>query len=328
MTEREGPIDNPTPRVVRFDVSGTITLLSDFSIRQPFITLDGLSAPAPGVTIAKTGNGEDGELHINTWPRNNTCGHDVLVQGLRFVGVWTRDTVGHSNDAGLLSVDGEDLPGCLHHVAIWRNVYVDGQDSAGTIWGSARDLTFAYNLVMYNYHPQSISHAPGGVTGQHRERLSIHHNVYAWSTERVPNIRANTWDVNVEQNIVHRWASAGLGSFYAMQLRCRGGGCPARVNVIENHVTSSSPRPQGALVFDDEADPAQVFSRGNRFPPEETDDGTAASEFPRSAVAEVTLVADADVVERVLPFVGLATRTTEEADVLSEIAETLLSELP
>lgn len=30
---------------------------------------------------------------------------------------------------------------------IWRNVYVDGQNSAGTIWGSVTDLTFAYNLV-------------------------------------------------------------------------------------------------------------------------------------------------------------------------------------
>ena len=67
-----------------------ITLLSDLRIRQPHLTLDGLSAPAPGVTIAKAGNGEDGETRINTWPAMGTCGHDVLVQGLRFVGGWTR----------------------------------------------------------------------------------------------------------------------------------------------------------------------------------------------------------------------------------------------
>ncbi len=326
IEDREGPIDNPTPRVVTFEVAGTITLLSDLVIRQPYLTIDGLSAPSPGITLAKTGNGEDGETIINTWRRNNTCGHDVLVQGIRFAGVWTRDTVDHSQHAGLLSVDGEDLPGCLHHVVIWRNVYVDGQDSAGSIWGSVTDMTFAYNLVLYSYHPQSISHWPGGVEGQERQRLSLHHNVYAWSTERIPNIRGNTWDTNIEQNIMHRWASADLGSGYAMQLRCREGGCPMRINLIANHFTSATSRPEGALVFNADADPAQVYSRGNRFPSEETDNGTAATEFPRPVHAEVTLVDEGALVEGMLPWVGLATRTAEEESVFVEIATALSSE--
>lgn len=326
VTNRNGPMDKPVPRTVTFSVAGTITLLSDLSIRRPYLTIDGLSAPSPGITIAKSGDGTDGETTINTWPGQGTCGHDVLVQGLRFVGVWSRNTTAHSQNANLLSVDGEDLPGCLHHVVIWRNIYVNGQDSAGTIWGSVTDLTFAYNLVIYCYHPQSISHAPGGVTGQQRERLSLHHNVYAYSTERTPNIRGNVWDTNVEQNIMHQWAALGLGSSYAMQFRCRNGGCPQRVNMLENHFTSSSPAPAGALEFNDGADPGQVYSSGNRFPPEETDDGTAPAAFARTAPGNVTLFPDDELETRMLPFVGLPVRTAEESKVLQEIEARLAVE--
>ena len=326
VTNRTGPVDNPTPRTVTFDVAGTITLRSDLRIRQPYLTIDGLSAPAPGITVAKEGNGEEGETVINTWRGMGTCGHDVLVQGLRFVGVWTRDTTAHSQNAGLLSVDGEDLPGCLHHIAIWRNVYVNGQDSAGTVWGSVTDMTFAHNLVLYCYHPQSISHAPGGQAGQQRERLSLHHNLYAYSTERIPNVRGNVWDTNIEQNIMHQWAALGLGSGYALRFRCRGGGCPQRINLLDNHFTSASPAPSGAIVIEDGVDPAQIFSAGNRVPPEETDDGTGAGPFARPAHADVTRFSPDELASRMLPYVGLPSRTEEETSVFEEIRTHLNSE--
>ena len=103
----------------------------------------------------------------------------------------------------------------------------------------------------------------------------------------------------------------------------RNGGCPERINLIENHYTSASPLPGTALLFNDNADPAQIYSLGNRFPAEETDDGTAPSEFSRTAPAEVTLFDDAELETRMLPFVGLPTRTTEEAAVIQEIIEEL-----
>ena len=93
VDNRNGPTANPVPRTITFAVGGTITLTGDpLRLRQPYLTIDGLSAPAPGITIAKTGNGEAGRSRIQTWDVENTCGHDVLVQGLRFRGVWTRDT--------------------------------------------------------------------------------------------------------------------------------------------------------------------------------------------------------------------------------------------
>ncbi|NND31554.1 MAG: hypothetical protein HKN76_03115 [Saprospiraceae bacterium] len=43
ISNRNGTITNPIPRTVVFDTSGTITLLTDLSIRQPHLTIDGLA---------------------------------------------------------------------------------------------------------------------------------------------------------------------------------------------------------------------------------------------------------------------------------------------
>ena len=57
------------PRVVIFEVSGTIAITEDLVIMNPFITIAGQTSPSPGITIKGAG------LWIAT--------HDVLVQHLR-----------------------------------------------------------------------------------------------------------------------------------------------------------------------------------------------------------------------------------------------------
>ena len=66
------------PRLVVFEVGGVIDLQgASLTIRQPFITLAGQTAPHPGVTLIK------GALNIAT--------HDVIVQHLAFrPGGWGR----------------------------------------------------------------------------------------------------------------------------------------------------------------------------------------------------------------------------------------------
>ena len=61
------------PRVVVFEVAGNIDLspLGGLSIRNPFVTVAGQTAPSPGITI------KAGELSIGT--------HDVLLQHIRIL---------------------------------------------------------------------------------------------------------------------------------------------------------------------------------------------------------------------------------------------------
>jgi len=328
IENRDTTDDNPTPRVVTFDVGGTIEPLTDIRIRQPFLTVDGLSAPDPGITIAKSGTGEDGEFIINTWSANATCGHDVLVQGIRFVGVWEGIDEMHSQNAATIAIDGEDLPLCLHHVVLNRITVRGAQDSGGDIWGSARDVTVQYSAFLESLHPNTYSHFPGGVPDQQRERFSNHHNLYGWIHERGPQVRGDNRDMNFEQNIMHRWGDYGFGGGYAMRLRCRDAACPQRINLIANHFTGAAANLETGLILGEAAgdDPdgttvePQVYMADNWLPPENLDAGTAASEFPRDPEADVTLFAPGDVVDSVLPNIGAPYRTAEEDALFAEVA--------
>jgi pectate lyase len=325
IMNRNGPADAPTPRKVVFTVGGTVTLASDIALRQPHLTIDGLSAPSPGITISKNGDGTDGEFRVTTWPAQQTCAHDVLVQGLRFVGVWDTTSEEHSQNAVTIGIDGEDYPGCIENVVFHRITITHAQDSAGDIWGSAKYITYQYCAFINSLHPQSHSHYPGGETDQERRYISIHHNLYAYNHERQTNIRGNTWDYNFEQNIIHAWDPYGFGGGYGTQLRCRNGACPERINLIGNYYTSSTATPAGslsqALVFSDGASTDQVYTQGNRFPAEESDRGTAATEFERISEAEVTVYSHSELTERVLPYIGAPYRTPEEAQLFDEVAD-------
>jgi hypothetical protein len=62
-------LGRPSPRVIIFDVSGTIDLPWDVVISSPCLTVAGQTAPSPGITVMRHG------LSINT--------HDVLIQHIR-----------------------------------------------------------------------------------------------------------------------------------------------------------------------------------------------------------------------------------------------------
>jgi hypothetical protein len=324
LMNRNGPAADPTPRKVVFSVGGTITLTSDISLRQPHITIDGLSAPSPGITIAKSGDGTEGEFRVTTWGTQDTCAHDVLVQGLRFVGVWNAENEEHSQNAATIGIDGEDYTNCIENIVFNRITITNAQDSAGDIWGSAKHITYQYCAFINSLHPQSHSHSPGGEEGQERRYISIHHNLYAYNHERQTNIRGNTWDYNFEQNIIHAWDPYDFGGGYATRFRCREGGCPERVNLIGNYYTSSSETPHDsfaqAIIFEDDASTDQVYMQGNRFPAEESDRGTAASEFPRTTEAEVTLYPHNELPQMVLPKIGAPYRTPDEERIFEEVA--------
>ena len=258
----------------------------------------------------------------------------MLVQGIRFRGVWPRDTEDHSQNAGTIGIDGEDFPQCLHHVVLNRITVIDAQDAGGDIWGSARDVTVQYSAFLYSLHPNTYSHFPGGVPDQQRERLSNHHNLYAYIHERGPQVRGDNRDMNFEQNIMHRWAAFGFGGGYSMRLRCRDGACPQRLNVTHNHFTGGGPNPEAGLIVGevagDDADEAtidpEVYMADNWLG-ENLDSTSAPAPFDRPPHAEVTLVPADELVDAVLPTIGVPYRSAEESDVFDEVAEQINADL-
>ena len=63
-------IEEKGPRIVVFEVGGVIDMgRKEISIREPFITIAGQTAPSPGITLIKTG------MNVRT--------HDVIVRHIR-----------------------------------------------------------------------------------------------------------------------------------------------------------------------------------------------------------------------------------------------------
>jgi len=62
-------LENPSPRIIIFDVSGTIDLYSQVVVSSPCVTIAGQTAPSPGITVMRHG------IEFNT--------HDVLIQHIR-----------------------------------------------------------------------------------------------------------------------------------------------------------------------------------------------------------------------------------------------------
>lgn len=71
-------ISAPGRRVV-FDVAGEIVLRNDLLIRVPYLTIDGATAPAPGITLRQTGV-------TTAIEASRTLGavHDVIARPISF----------------------------------------------------------------------------------------------------------------------------------------------------------------------------------------------------------------------------------------------------
>ena len=73
------------PRVVIFEISGTIALNSDIYIGNPYLTVAGQTAPSPGITIKNFGffvNTNDVLLqHFRIRPGAGTCNSGLQVYG-------------------------------------------------------------------------------------------------------------------------------------------------------------------------------------------------------------------------------------------------------
>jgi hypothetical protein len=87
-------------RYIVFDVGGTITLSSALSIDESYLTIDGLSAPSPGITIRQPGTSTKTVIISDT----GEDVHDVVIHHLRHIG-----DGGHSDSSNdIWGLDGDE----------------------------------------------------------------------------------------------------------------------------------------------------------------------------------------------------------------------------
>jgi pectate lyase len=323
LMSRNHAVDGP--RTVVFDVGGEITLQSDIRLRSEhgFLTIDGSTAPAPGITIKKV-NPNDGEFLL-------IGATDVIITHLRFWGHWQEGGV-QQNNAATISLDGGSSRVVLDHITA-RN----GTDGGPDLWCDNKDITISWSFFFYNEHPTTISCGTNSVT---RERISMHHNVYAHNGERNPQLYRNVKDFDYVNNIVYRWGHFTGGS-YGMRIKNISTGPHVDANLVNNYFLGNV-KLATALVYGDVAGPdstdcgpggtpaqgtvvttscmGQLWVAGNVLPSQNRDHySTIAAPNPVPAPYQVTTWPAVDLGTQVLPTVGMQFRSAEEQAILDAI---------
>lgn len=170
-------------RTIVFDVAGEIPLRDFLVVGGPFVTIDGASAPPPGITLR----------HRGIVIRGNRGAHDVIVRGLR-----VRDS----------TIDGIQVAYGAYNVVI-DHVSVDGSSDGNIdVTEGSYDVTVSWSVLSGNHKNMLVKFHPA--------RVTLHHNVFVESTTRNPQVRiddkgtrATQTTVDMRNNVVAHWQGYG-----------------------------------------------------------------------------------------------------------------------
>ncbi|MBI4489941.1 MAG: hypothetical protein HY694_12710 [Deltaproteobacteria bacterium] len=237
--EDNGDDENPIPgslrdavsqrnRYILFDVAGTIVLKTHLWVEADHLTIDGFSAPPPGITLTRYG----------IILRGNRGAHDVFLRGLRI-----RDIV--RSPTPDTEFDGIQIANGAFNIVGDRLSVHGADDGSIDITDSAHDVTISWSILgppksgknmLIKYHPS---------------RISLHHNLLANSGSRNPQIGidnertpATEITVDMRNNLVWKF---GGGTLVA-----RG----SWANIVGNYYSKSS----GAITVKTKG---RAYTRGN-----------------------------------------------------------------
>lgn len=197
-------------RIVVFNVSGTIHLKTPISVRAPYITIAGQTAPGDGICVASE------SFWVDT--------HDVVVRHMRFrrgiTNVGHRDDSFGGNPVGNIMLDHISATwGCDENISFYRHMYNDGNggidQKLATVNVTIQNSISAESLDTWN-------HAFGSTLGG--ENTSFLRNLYACNSGRNPSVG---WYgiFNFTNNVVFNWVHRTMD----------GGDYRAMFNVINNY---------------------------------------------------------------------------------------------
>ena len=254
-------------RTVVFDVGGQIILSSDVDVKGSFVTIDGFTAPAPGITLKNYG------LAI----RRDNGAHDVIVRGIR-----VRDA----------AQDGIQVAAGAYNVVIDHvSVHNSGDGNIDVTQNGTRDVTVSWSIIAEPAGEEKNMLLAFGQT-----RATLHHNIFIDSAQRSPQVTyddssARTQDPNttldMRNNIIWNW-QGGYGT------RIRYGG---HANVVNNFYSSDGGDPSKGLIvckglssdsqcYDDVTNIARAYVNGNysRDGINIDSEGTETTPFPAPTV--------------------------------------------
>lgn len=195
-------LETPGPRLVVFEVGGVIDLGGrTLTVREPFLTLAGQTAPDPGITLIRGG------LLIET--------HDVVVQHLAVrpgdggPAPWAPDAMG-VRGAKARNVVFEH---CSATWAVDENLSTSGPADVTDSALTASAITLRHCLIA-----EALSHATHP-KGEHSKGTLVHDGVrdvlidgcvYAHNQERNPRLKGGA-SATMRDSVLYNWGSAAVG---------------------------------------------------------------------------------------------------------------------
>lgn len=298
-TLRNGITSRSGARTIVFDLGGTITLTSNVSINTPYLTIDGSTAPSPGITITRP---DDTNNNIR-FGIDGT--HDIIFQYLRFMGNW------HSGDS-----EGQDIPGAdgdsspdfeCSNIIIDRCSMQAPSDGGPDFVSACHDITLSRSIMYDGLHPTLCKYAT-------RSKITLHHCVYAYTEERNPQVKGDMTQFDMVNNIIYQSSAYGTRVWDGNS----GSDSPGVVGInIVNNVYSFS---SGEHMRDSGVGATQTYISGN-LSSNSTVDFSPTTGTPQTIPSGygVTTIA-ASTLNTMLATVGTNYRIAREDTIFAEIA--------
>ena len=179
-------VEQKGPRIVVFEVSGAIDLgLTTLTIKEPYLTIAGQTAPSPGITLIKGGI--------------DVAAHDVIMQHIRIrVGKAGQPPFSWEAD-GFSTVGAHDVivDHCTMTWALDENLSASGPRFSGSTadeWrrGTSHNITYSNNIIAEGLanasHPKG-EHSKGSLIHDNATGILIYRNLYAHNYERNPLLK-------------------------------------------------------------------------------------------------------------------------------------------
>lgn len=241
-------VEQSLPRIIRFDVAGTIRLKSDLVIRHPRITISGMGAPAGGIALA------DHSLIVNA--------DDVII---RYIRSRLGSQSGEEGDA--ISINGGRRIILDHVSASWS---VDETLSVSARYDKTPgiyDVTVQWSIISESLRRAGHSKGEHGygslIRGGRGSRFSFHHNLWAHHVQRMPrpgNYTSIADDpqgplIEFRSNIFYNWGGTAAG--YNADTNS------AATYAFIDNCYIAGPDTQGLYIFREENPNAKAWFGGN-----------------------------------------------------------------
>lgn len=192
-------LDTEGPRIIRFAVGGEIWLKDTMKVGKPFVTVEGESAPSPGISLMGD------RLRVRT--------HDVILRNIRVrVGALLTGSDPQNRDGIQIdgAVDGSDpgynvlVENCSVSWAIDENIQIYGKNNHDIV---VRNCIIAEGLQ--KGHPKGGTHSAGLIVGPDTRNILIQGNLFAHNAFRNPLVGGGG-EALVVNNLVYDPGFGGL----------------------------------------------------------------------------------------------------------------------